>query len=124
MKMTNENIYTTASKLQEVFTDEEQKFPVKINFYLQKNKKLLMELAAELEQDRWNIIQQYGVLNEDQTAYDIPADDVKKAEQDLRDLFALEQDVNIYMVNIDTFPEDMHLTSAQMEALMFMIEDK
>ena len=38
--MTNLEIYTIANKLFEAFQDSEQKFPVKMNFFLQKNKKV------------------------------------------------------------------------------------
>ena len=33
-----------------------------------------------------------------------------------------EQDVNIYMINIDSLSDDYAMTTAQMEAIMFMIE--
>jgi hypothetical protein len=45
MILTNNDIYIYTRKLAEAFSDSEQKLPVKINFYLQKNKTTLMELA-------------------------------------------------------------------------------
>jgi hypothetical protein len=45
MKLTNNEIYTYANNLTEAFNDKEQKLPIKINFYLQKNKNCLIELA-------------------------------------------------------------------------------
>jgi hypothetical protein len=39
----------------------------------------------------------------------------------LDELLQLEQEVQIYKVNIDSFPDDIILTTGQMEALMFMI---
>ena len=42
--------------------------------------------------------------------------------KELNDLFNLEQDVQIYTVKIDQFDDDLTITTAQMEALMFMIE--
>jgi hypothetical protein len=38
------------------------------------------------------------------------------------DLLSLEQEVQIYMININNLSDDLSLTTAQMEALMFMIE--
>ena len=45
MKLTNRKIYEYALMLAEAFKDNEQKLPIKINFYLQKNKNELMKLA-------------------------------------------------------------------------------
>jgi hypothetical protein len=42
--------------------------------------------------------------------------------KELNDLFALEQEVQIYTINIDSFGDDLTITTAQMEAIMFMIE--
>jgi hypothetical protein len=35
----------------------------------------------------------------------------------------LEQEVQIYTININSLDENLELTTAQMEALMFMIEE-
>ena len=40
MKMTNNEIYTTANQLVAAFNDNAQRLPIKINFYLQKNIKV------------------------------------------------------------------------------------
>jgi ligand-binding sensor domain-containing protein len=42
--------------------------------------------------------------------------------KELEDLFNLEQEVNIYKINIDNFGDDIVLTTGQMEALLFMID--
>ena len=52
MKLTNNQIYTYANSLSMAFTDAEQKFPVKVNFYLQKNKAILLSLAQDIEKAR------------------------------------------------------------------------
>ena len=107
----------------EQFNNGEQKFPVKINFYLQKNKNTLMGFAQEIETARLEIINNYGSPSEDNPRqYIIPPENIEIAQQELNELFALEQDVNIYKLSIDNFPEDMSLTGNQMEALLFMIE--
>jgi aspartokinase len=122
MKLTNNEIYTKAQELVTVFNDKEQKLPIKLNFYLQKNKNTLVSLAQDIEQARISIIQTYGTPNEDGETYTIPEDKITEASNELKDLFALEQEVNIYTVNIDVLNEDLILTTAQMEALMFMID--
>ena len=121
--MSNNEIYQIFNNLMKQFNNGEQKFPVKINFYLQKNKNTLMEFAQEIETARLEIINSYGSPSEDNPGqYIIPPENIEIAQQELNELFALEQDVNIYKLSIDDFPEDMSLTGNQMEALLFMIE--
>ena len=121
MKLTNNEIYSHANGLLEVFQDNTQKLPIKINFYLQKNKTTLVTLAQEIEQNRISIIQSYGVLNEETQQYIIPQDKIPEASGELNDLFNLEQDVDIYMIDINSLSDDYAMTTAQMEAIMFMI---
>lgn len=123
MKLTNNQIYNYASNLLEEFSNSaELKLPVKVNFYLQKNLLTLKNLATEIEESRLNIIKEYGQINEDGTSYFIPNENIEKAQQELNDLFALEQEVQIYMIKLDSFNDDILLSMSQMESLMFMIE--
>ena len=123
MKLTNNKIYTYANNLLAQFSNAANlKLPVKINFYLQKNMQTLKTLATEIEENRLAIVRNYGELTEDGSAYSIPADKVAEAQKELNDLFNLEQEVQIYTVNIDALNDDMVLTMSQMEALMFMID--
>ena len=122
MKMTNNEIYNYARVLMEVFQDGEQKFPIKVNLYLQKKKTTLLALAQDIEKARLEIAQNYGELNETGEQFVIPNEKLAEASKELEDLFSLEQDVQIYKISIDSFSDDMVLTAAQMEALMFMID--
>lgn len=122
MKLTNNEIYAHANKLVEAFQDNSQKLPIKINFYLQKNKNTLLILAQEIEKTRIEIARSYGELNEETQQFIIPPEKISEASKELNDLFNLEQDVNIYMINIDSLSDDYAMTTAQMEAIMFMIE--
>lgn len=122
MKLTNNQIYNYAVELQKNFQDETQKLPVKINFYLQKNKNILLELAQDIEKSRTDIIQSYSVIDEETKQSIIPSDKFEEASKELEDLFSLEQEVQIYTVQIDAFPEDISFTTGQMEAIMFMID--
>lgn len=122
MKLTNQEIYNYALSLNEAFKDNEQKLPVKINFYLQKNKTFLINLAQDIEMTRMDIIRNYGVLSEDGAQYIISKEKVEEAQKELNDLFSLEQEVNIYTINIDSLNDDITLTTGQMEAIMFMID--
>lgn len=121
MKLTNNQIYEYATGLASSFQDNTQRLPVKVNFYLQKNKSTLITLAQAIEEARMEIIQTYGVPLENGT-YNIPAEKVEIAQKELAELLSLEQEVMIYKVDIDSFPEDISFTTGQMEALMFMID--
>lgn len=122
MTLTNNQIYIYARQLLENFQDGEQKLPVKVNFYLQKNKNTLVALAQDIEKARLQIAESYGTLDKESEQYAIPEDKVEAASKELDELFTLEQDVTIYKVNIDAFNDNLVLTTAQMEALMFMID--
>lgn len=122
MKLTNQTIYNYALGLNNAFQDNSQRLPIKVNFYLQKNKTTLTNLAQDIESTRMDIIRNYGTLSDDGTQFIVPKDRVEEAQKELNDLFALEQDVNIYTINIDNLNDDLTLTTGQMEAIMFMIE--
>lgn len=121
MLMTNNEIYMQARHLAQAFSDGELKLPIKINFYLQKNKNTLINLAQDIEKARLEIAQTYGVLDESGMQYQIPEENLATASKELDDLFNLEQDVPVYKINIDNIDDDLMLSAIQMEALMFMI---
>lgn len=122
MLMKNSEIYNYAQALTEAFRDNNQRLPVKINFYLQKNKKTLLSLSQDIEQSRMEIAQNYGILNEEGTAYTIPDENISIVNTEIQDLLNIEQEVPIYQVSIDSFSDDLTLTTAQMEAILFMID--
>ena len=121
-KMTNSEIYNIATVLGKAFEDEKQVLPVKVNFYMQKNRSTLVALAQEIEKARVAILEKHGTLNEETNQFEFANDVAQTVVQELNDLLSLEQDVNIYTVNIDSFGDELTLTTGQMEALMFMID--
>lgn len=121
MKLTNQEIFAYANLLTEAFNDANEKLPIKINFYLQKNKKLLIELAQDIEKARLQIAQENGQLDEEKGQYAINPDKIELVQKELEDLFSLEQEVDIYTIDIESLSDDLSLTTGQMEALMFMI---
>lgn len=122
MLLTNNEIYMKAQELSIAFNDNKQYLPIKINFYIQKNKDTLMALAQDIETNRIRIMEEYGVKNEDGTSYIIKTENIDVAQKEITDLFSIEQEVNIYTVSLDSIPEGTALTTGQMEAIMFMIE--
>lgn len=64
----------------------------------------------------------YGTLQEDGT-YFVEGDNLPIAQQELQELGNIEQSVEIYTVSLEDL-KDTELTTKQMEALLFMIEDE
>lgn len=122
MKLTNNQIYNYATDLAAAFQDSTQKLPIKVNFYIQKNKETLLAMAQEIEKARVDLLNNYGTLDGETNRFILDNDKINIAAKELEDLFNLEQEVNIYKVNIDSFGDDLSLTTGQMEALLFMID--
>jgi hypothetical protein len=120
--MTNFEIYNIAKAMTEAFQDGSQYLPVKVNFFIQKNKGTLAALAQDIDNSRIAIVQNYGKLNEETNQFMVPEENIEAANAELMDLFNIEQEVDIRKISIDSMPDDINLTTAQMEALMFMID--
>lgn len=124
MKLSNSEIYNYTKTILKVFSvDEEIYLPIRINFYLHKNRNILMELAKDIEKQRIEIIKKYGILNEETKEYEVPKDKITDVLNEIDELFSLTQDVTLYFVSMNEIKDDLTLTTQQMDALMFMIED-
>jgi len=123
-KATNEQIYQIFNNIQQYLINPKLNIvlPLKPNFYLLKNYKTFTTLAEEIETMRVAIGQKYGTLQEDGT-YFVEGDNFPIAQQELQELGKIEQSVEIYTVSLDDL-KDIELTTKQMEALLFMIEDE
>ena len=123
-KMTNGEIYNTADALSRAFTSvEDMAYPVKVNFFMQKNMNTLLKLAQEIDKSREEIIRKYGEPDPDNKAQiKVSADNIEKATADLTDLFNLEQEVAVNMVELDWF-ENINMNPQQVAAITFMIND-
>ena len=119
--LTNDEIYFINKQLNKTFEDSQQYLPAKVNFYIQKNKKKIAELAQEIEIARAEIIKNFGEQKEDQKYY-IPQDKIQEAQQELFDLLNIQQEIEVFTISLDDI-ENLHFTLPEMEALMFMIEE-
>ena len=119
--LTNNEIYFINKQLNKTFEDSQQYLPAKVNFYIQKNKKRIAELAQEIEIARAEIIKNFGEQKEDQKYY-IPQDKIQEAQQELFDLLNIQQEIEVFTISLNDI-ENLHFTLPQMEALMFMIEE-
>lgn len=121
MKLTNLQIYQFAEKLDSI-ANSTQYIPAKANFFLQKNIQVIAAAAKEIEESRLTIAQHYGELEEDKQQYKIPQEKMADAAKELDDLFNIEQELDIRSFKIDDLGS-AEFTPAQMQAIMFMIED-
>lgn len=123
MLYTNEELYLILKNLNEqIFPQTDLIFPVKINFYIQKNKNLLIPLVQEIEDTRIKIVSANGTLNEETNQYSIDPDKMPIVIDELNKLFAIQQEVNFYQCELKDLG-DVPLTMQQMNALMFMIKE-
>lgn len=121
MKLNNQQIYEYGQKLT-IFSNNNSKMPVRINFYLQKNIQIITQAAEEIERTRLSLAAQYGTINETQTGYDIPNEYIETINHELNDLFNLEQELNIHQFKLEDF-DNIELTYQELSAIMFMIEE-
>jgi hypothetical protein len=64
MKLTNYQIFTYAQILHDLFDKDDVYIPVKANFIIQKNIRLISLAGEEIEKARLQIASYYGTLNE------------------------------------------------------------
>lgn len=120
--MTNNEIYAIATQLIENISGLNLHLPVKVNFYLQKNMGAIIEIAQDLEKSRNEILEKYGTRGEDGN-YSFEDDTLEIANQELEELFTLEQEVPIYEISLDAFG-DAELDTRQVQAISYMIKEE
>lgn len=122
MKFNNNEIYQIANILAKVFDNLDIYIPAKANFFIQKNIATFAAAAQEIEKSRLEIAKHYGELDEQGQQYKIPEEKIEEASKELSDLFSIEQDLDIKTFTIEALG-NAEFTAAQMQAIMFMIED-
>ena len=122
MKFNNNEIYQIANNLISNLNNLNIYIPAKANFFIQKNLQTLAAAAQEIEKSRLEIAKHYGILDEEKQQYTIPEDKLEEASKELEDLFSIEQELDIKTFSIEALG-NAEFTPAQMQAMMFMIED-
>ena len=122
MKFNNQQIYQIANNVLSNLDNLNIYIPAKANFFIQKNISILAAAAQEIEKSRLEIAKHYGVLDEEGQQYKIPEDKIEEASKELNDLFSIEQELDIKTFSIEALG-NAEFTPAQMQAMMFMIED-
>lgn len=121
MKLSNGSIYQKALDLENTFNDNDLSLPVAVIFSIEKNRQKLFAIAQDIEKYRMEIIKKYG-QETNNGSYTVSADKISEANAELLNLFAIEQNVDIYTFSIEDLG-DVKLTSNQMNAILFMINN-
>lgn len=122
MQLSNNFIYENAYKLYNLFNNNEQYIPIRLNFILRKNIQTLMNYMEQINEGRQAIGMQYGIPTED-GGFNVPTDKIDEANKELIDLGNIVQEVPIQTIKFNEIDENIKLTPQQMEAIMFMIEE-
>lgn len=120
---TNKEIYNFYFLINENIIKENIILPVKVNFAIQKNFTILVDLSEEIEKIKEKICIQNGKYISENNSFQIDKDKIESTQQQLDDLMKIKQEVKIYTIKLEDL-ENIQLTSKQMQALLFMIEDE
>jgi hypothetical protein len=120
---TNKEIYNFYFLINENIINENITLPIKVNFAIQKNFTLLLKLSEEIEQVKQKICAQNGNYVPEENSFKIDKDKIESTQQQLDDLMEIKQEVKIHTIKLEDL-ENIQLTSKQMQALLFMIEDE
>lgn len=118
--LTNREIFTIGNAFEGAFQDRDRYLPAKISFKIEKNKKNILDKMNEIEESRVKVIREFGEEKDGQIQ--IPNEKVEEVNKEIAELFDIEQEINIFMVSFEDI-ENLEFTSAEMSALLFMIED-
>lgn len=121
--MTNDEIYRYAIGLINKFKETEVSMPAAISFSITKNTKTITSMAEDIEKYRIDILNKYGAKVAENNMISIEESNVDSANKELGDLLTISQEVKIYVFTLDEL-NGINLTPAQMEAILFMIDEE
>ena len=107
--MTNDEIYSLAVGFYNDFNGD-MKLPVKVGFYLIKNKNYFIKLGKEIDEKRAEIRSRC-------------AQDQDRAYTELKELSEIRREVSFYQVDLKDFG-DLNLSLRELEILEFMIKEE
>ena len=121
--MTNDEIYRCAIGIMNALSNIDTPMPAAISFSITKNKKTISALAEDIEKYRIDILNRYGAKIVENNMVSIPEEKVDDANKELEELLTISQEVRIYTFSIEDL-QDVNLSPAQMEAILFMIDEE
>ena len=123
MKIQNKDITSNAEKMVLAFNDNSKYIPAKVNFIIQRNKKVLIDANDTILKVRRTIAEKYGTPDpEDSSIFLIPEQNRDTAQKEIDDLMNVVQELPIMPLPFG-YIEKLEFTANQMDAIIFMLED-
>lgn len=122
--MSNKDIYINTQALSKYFGAKEAvTLPTMVNYAIQKNLKNLTDSYEVIDKIRISIGMKYGVKVDGEDTYKIIPEKLEIAQKELEQLLEVEQLIEVRMIKLEDL-KNIQLSSAQMQALLFMIEEE
>lgn len=120
----NRDIITMYQGLSQLASNEGMRLPARVSFAVVRNLKMLIPIIEDIDMARQSIAETYGTLDIDNpTQYRIPENNRDTVNQELAAIMETEVDVPLVKIKM-TEIEDLNISIAMAEALMFMVEEE
>ena len=120
----NRDIITMYQGLSQLASNEGMRLPARVSFAVVRNLKMLIPIIEDIDMARQSIAETYGTLDIDNpTQYRIPENNRDTVNQELDTIMETEVDVPLVKIKM-TEIEDLNISIAMAEALMFMVEEE
>lgn len=120
----NRDIITMYQGLSQLASNEEMRLPARVSFAVVRNLKMLIPIIEDIDMARQSIAETYGTLDADNpTQYRISENNRDTVNQELDAIMETEVDVPLVKIKM-TEIEDLNISIAMAEALMFMVEEE
>ena len=122
--MLNRDIITMYQGLSQLASNEGMRLPARVSFAVVRNLKMLIPIIEDIDMARQSIAETYGTLDVDNpTQYRIPENNRDTVNRELDAIMETEVDVPLVKIKM-TEIEDLNISIAMAEALMFMVEEE
>jgi hypothetical protein len=120
----NRDIVTMYQGLSQLASNEGMRLPARVSFAVVRNLKMLIPIIEDIDMARQSIAETYGTLDvNNPTQYRIPENNRDTVNQELDAIMETEVDVPLVKIKM-TEIEDLNISIAMAEALMFMVEEE
>lgn len=120
----NRDIIIMYQGLSQLASNDEMRLPARVSFAVARNLKMLIPIIEDIDMARQSIAETYGTLDVDNpTQYRIPENNRDTVNQELDAIMETEVDVPLVKIKM-TEIEDLNISIAMAEALMFMVEEE
>ena len=125
-EMKNYEIMDAATKMNAAFAENNssQLLPMRMSFFIQRNRKTLNDIVENINTCKNQIIQKFGTPSpEDSKMYTFEGDAEEKANKEFSDLMNIKIDVDLHLIKFSDIDDSIQISNEQMDAILFMIEE-